>query len=120
MSWTSYMVIVTVTSRPQLLAVQASGTQASSYMTAQSSQLCWRHIRRLPCDPSRIHRPQYRCREVAREVAGREAQEGKPGKSEWELIDFGDVVVSVMTPEQREYYDLESFYGQAEEIDLPF
>jgi hypothetical protein len=30
------------------------------------------------------------------------------------------VVVHVMTADQREYYDLESFYGAAEEVDLPF
>jgi ribosomal silencing factor RsfS len=68
-SWTSYMVITTVTSRPQLLAVQ------------------------------------YRCSEVAETVLRRtctEHSQGKPGKSEWELVDFGDVVVSVMTPAQRE------------------
>lgn len=35
------------------------------------------------------------------------------------MMDFGDVVVSIMTPEQREFYDLESFYGQAEEVELP-
>lgn len=42
------------------------------------------------------------------------------GRSEWELLDFGDVVVHVLTAQQREYYDLESFYGAAEELDLPF
>ncbi len=34
--------------------------------------------------------------------------------------DFGDVVVHVLTAEQRERYNLESFYGAAEEVDLPF
>jgi ribosomal silencing factor RsfS len=36
------------------------------------------------------------------------------------VMDFGDVVVHIFTPEQREYYDLESFYGAAEEVPLPF
>ena len=36
------------------------------------------------------------------------------------MLDYGDVVVHVMTPEQRDFYDLESFYGAAEEVDLPF
>ncbi len=35
-------------------------------------------------------------------------------------MDFGDVVLHVFTSEQREFYDLESFYGAAEEVDLPF
>ncbi|KAI3438395.1 hypothetical protein D9Q98_000827 [Chlorella vulgaris] len=42
------------------------------------------------------------------------------GPGGWELLDYGDVVVHVMTADQREYYDLESFYGAAEEVDLPF
>ena len=41
-------------------------------------------------------------------------------RSAWEVLDYGDVVVHVMTPEQRDFYDLESFYGAAEEVDLPF
>ena len=29
-------------------------------------------------------------------------------------------MVHVFTPEERERYDVESFYGAAEELDLPF
>lgn len=32
------------------------------------------------------------------------------------MLDFGDVVIHLFTAEQREYYDLESFYGAAEEV----
>ncbi|EFN57620.1 hypothetical protein CHLNCDRAFT_50851 [Chlorella variabilis] len=42
------------------------------------------------------------------------------GPGGWELLDYGDVVVHVMTAEQREFYDLETFYGAAEEVELPF
>ncbi len=38
----------------------------------------------------------------------------------WELLDYGDVIIHVMTSEQREYYNLETFYGAAEEVELPF
>ncbi len=31
------------------------------------------------------------------------------------MLDLGDVVVHVFTAEQREYFDLETFYGAAEE-----
>lgn len=34
-----------------------------------------------------------------------------PGTSPWETLDFGDVVVHVFTAQQREYYDIESFYA---------
>lgn len=41
-------------------------------------------------------------------------------KSSWELLDFGDCVIHVLTADEREYYDLESFYAAAEEVYLPF
>ncbi|VFQ93792.1 unnamed protein product [Cuscuta campestris] len=37
----------------------------------------------------------------------------------WTLLDFGDVVVHIFLPEQREFYDLETFYGNATPIQLP-
>ena len=41
------------------------------------------------------------------------------GRSPWEVLDFGDVVMHCFTPDQREFYDLEGFYGAAEEVELP-
>jgi ribosome-associated protein len=35
----------------------------------------------------------------------------------WVLMDYGDVVVHVMQPEAREYYDLDGLYGEAPEVD---
>lgn len=35
----------------------------------------------------------------------------------WVLLDFGDVVVHLMQPEAREYYDIEGLYREAREID---
>jgi ribosome-associated protein len=78
-SWTSYMVISTVTSRPQLMAVLA------------------------------------RCEQAGAE-SGYERRNTPSGRSQWECLDFGAVVVHAMTPPQREAYAIEDFYGAADEV----
>jgi ribosome-associated protein len=43
------------------------------------------------------------------------------GKAEgtWVLQDYGDVIVHIMMPREREFYNLEAFWGHAERIPLP-
>ncbi|MDF5738091.1 MULTISPECIES: ribosome silencing factor [unclassified Nostoc] len=43
------------------------------------------------------------------------------GKAEgsWILQDYGDVIVHIMTPKEREFYNLEAFWIHAERISLP-
>ncbi|MEH2457357.1 ribosome silencing factor [Nostoc sp.] len=43
------------------------------------------------------------------------------GKAEgsWVLQDYGDVIVHIMTPKEREFYNLEAFWNHAERISLP-
>lgn len=36
----------------------------------------------------------------------------------WILMDYGDVVVHIMDPEQREYYDIEAFWEDAKRVEL--
>lgn len=37
----------------------------------------------------------------------------------WVLKDYGDVMVHIMMPKEREYYNLEAFWGHAQRVDLP-
>lgn len=43
--------------------------------------------------------------------------EGKKG-SKWMLMDFGDIVIHVFTPEEREFYNLEKLWSKAPLVDL--
>ncbi len=44
----------------------------------------------------------------------------KEGQAEgsWVLLDYGDVIVHILMPQEREYYDLEAFWAHAEKINL--
>ena len=37
----------------------------------------------------------------------------------WILLDYGDAIVHIMMPEQREFYNLEAFWGHGEMVTLP-
>ncbi|MBF2025271.1 MAG: ribosome silencing factor [Oscillatoriales cyanobacterium C42_A2020_001] len=39
-------------------------------------------------------------------------------ESTWVLQDYGDVIVHVLMPHEREFYNLEAFWGHAERIDF--
>jgi ribosome-associated protein len=34
----------------------------------------------------------------------------------WLLLDYGDVIIHILTPQERSYYDLESFWGHGQQI----
>lgn len=36
----------------------------------------------------------------------------------WALQDYGDVIVHILMPQEREFYNLEAFWGHAERISL--
>lgn len=58
-------------------------------------------------------------RDLAETQYGRTAS-GDVKPNSWTLLDFGDVVVHIFLPQQRAFYNLEEFYGNATHIDLPF
>lgn len=37
----------------------------------------------------------------------------------WILLDYGDVIVHILLPKEREYYNLEAFWGHAEVMPFP-
>lgn len=37
----------------------------------------------------------------------------------WVLQDYGDVIVHIMMPKEREFYNLEAFWGHAEHVEFP-
>ena len=61
-------------------------------------------------------------RAIARSVEERLEEEAgrlplrREGQSEgrWVLLDYGDLIVHVLTPQERHFYDLESFWGHGE------
>jgi ribosome-associated protein len=61
-------------------------------------------------------------RAIARSVEDRIEEETgrlplrKEGQTEgrWVLLDYGEVIVHALTPEERSYYDLESFWGHGD------
>ncbi|EPS70267.1 hypothetical protein M569_04495 [Genlisea aurea] len=77
--WTSFFIIVTAFSRPQVDALAS------------------------------------RMRDTAEERFGRRAT-GDSKPNSWTLLDFGDVVVHIFLPQQRAFYNLEEFYGNATPI----
>ncbi|NEN88148.1 MAG: ribosome silencing factor [Okeania sp. SIO3H1] len=39
-------------------------------------------------------------------------------ESSWILMDYGDVIVHILKPEEREFYNLEAFWSHAERVDI--
>ncbi|XP_057765307.1 protein Iojap, chloroplastic [Salvia miltiorrhiza] len=60
-----------------------------------------------------------RIRHLAESKYGRTAT-GDFKPNSWTLLDFGDVVVHIFLPPQRDHYNLEEFYANATPIELPF
>ena len=66
------------------------------------------HVKTL-CDYA-----EYTMEQLGEPMLGREGHRG----NNWELLDFGSVVVHVFTDEARKFYDLERLWADAEFVDL--
>ena len=62
----------------------------------------WINILKFPADRAAVSRSEKYAR-----VLGVEGQDS----AEWVLVDFGDVVVHVMLPATRDFYDLERLWA---------
>jgi len=40
------------------------------------------------------------------------------GEGTWVLQDYGDVIVHIFMPQEREFYNLEAFWGHAERVEF--
>jgi ribosome-associated protein len=56
------------------------------------------------------------CRELKVRGVQRMGQEGSRG-GQWVLLDYGDCVIHVFSPALREYYALESLWGDAPKVE---
>ncbi|TGK34437.1 ribosome silencing factor [Leptospira gomenensis] len=43
---------------------------------------------------------------------------GTSANSGWTLLDFGEIIVHIMTPEKREYYNLDRLWRDAKRMEL--
>ncbi len=66
-----------------------------------------RHVRALAEHLQRDARTQLRVRPISSEGVER---------GQWALLDYGDIVVHVFREQERDYYDLEGLWQDAEEV----
>jgi len=56
-----------------------------------------------------------RLREAGLRAVGHEGER----EAKWILLDFGEIVVHVFQPEERDFYRLEKLWNDAERVELP-
>ena len=57
------------------------------------------------------HQAEQECQRAPRRVEGQY-------HGSWLVQDYGDVIVHILMPTEREYYNLEAFWGHGERLDL--
>jgi ribosome-associated protein len=57
------------------------------------------------------HKTELECQRYPARVEGQ-------GEGSWILMDYGDAIVHIFKPKEREFYNLEAFWGHGEQIDI--
>ena len=59
--------------------------------------------------------------EAAMEIEWQQSPRQVEGKTEgsWILMDYGDIIVHIFLPKEREFYNLEAFWGHAQRLPSP-
>lgn len=55
---------------------------------------------------------------VERELQRRPLRIEGQAEGSWVLLDYGDAIAHILIPSQREFYNLDAFWGHAERIDI--
>jgi len=107
-----------------LMAEVADGVKAEDILVLHVEHVCsWTRYFVLVTARSRpqMDALMVKMRDAVNEKFGRDFQKNsESGGSAWAVMDLGDVVAHVFSPQEREYYDLESFYQDADMVELPF
>ena len=98
-----------------MIAIACCRRQSTGFTSwVATSRSCWRHSTGFS---------DVQVRAIARSVEDKIEEESggrlplrKEGLKEgrWILLDYGEVIVHALTPDERSYYDLESFWGHGE------
>ena len=105
------------------LAVIADETRAADVRVLGVSRKV--HWARYFILATAFNRPQMQAvaskmRDHLNEVHGQNLAKNVTQQGDWVCVDCGDVVVHVFTPSARQFYDIETLYGDAVDVELPF
>ena len=105
------------------LAVIADETRAADVrVLGVSKKVHWARYFLLA---TAFNRPQMRAvaekvREHLNETYGTQIAKSVSQNSDWVCVDAADIIVHVFTPSSRQFYDIETLYKDAVDVELPF
>jgi ribosome silencing factor RsfS/YbeB/iojap len=105
------------------LAVIADETRAADVrVLGVSKKVHWARYFLLA---TAFNRPQMRAvaekiRDHLNETYGTQIAKSVAQNSDWVCVDAADIIVHVFTPSSRQFYDIETLYKDAVDVELPF